>query len=45
MICKDCRAKFDETDQTMSEYEDGQCPACGSEDIVDNEDAPDRDCS
>lgn len=37
MICKDCDCKFDETDQTNSEYKAGQCPACGGEDIVEED--------
>ena len=41
MICLDCGAKFDEMDQTRSEYWDGRCPRCGSEEI--NEDGEDSD--
>lgn len=31
--CRNCGLKFHETDQTRSEYEAGQCPACHSERI------------
>lgn len=37
MICKSCGAKFDEIDQTRSEYKAGQCPICHSEDIKEEE--------
>jgi len=33
MICADCGCVFDETDQTSSEWEFGQCPGCLSENI------------
>ena len=31
--CQDCESRFSEMEQTRSEYRDGQCPSCGSEDI------------
>jgi len=37
-LCRDCDAKFSEMEQTKSQYDDGCCPYCGGNDIVDIED-------
>jgi len=33
-----CGEVFDEMEQTRSEYRDGKCPRCGSDDIKEKED-------
>jgi len=37
MICENCGARFTQMEQTNQEHRNGQCPACGGEDIKEEE--------
>ena len=32
--CSDCGTKFDESEQTSHEHDEGICPFCGGQDIT-----------